>query len=73
MPSELPSTWPLGDALRTADAVLANELGVIEGSIKLAGRAHSVVSDWRLDPDFVVQRTLRLRVHQLRKLSRTLR
>jgi hypothetical protein len=37
MPSELPSTWPLGDALRSADAVLANELGVIEGSIKSPG------------------------------------
>jgi Protein of unknown function (DUF2489) len=54
MPSELPRNWPLRDALRTADAVLANELGVIEGSIKLASYAHSVVADWRVDPDFVV-------------------
>jgi len=54
MPSELPSMWPLRDALRTAHAVLDNELGIIEGSIKLAGYAHHVVADWRLDPDFVI-------------------
>jgi hypothetical protein len=47
-------TWPLRDALRTAQAVLADDVGVIEGSIALAGYGHHVVPDWRVDPDFVV-------------------
>jgi hypothetical protein len=32
--------------------MLNDELGVIEGSIALAGYAHHVVPDWRVDPDF---------------------
>lgn len=54
MSPEPTSTWPLRDALRTAQAVLDNELGIIEGSIKLSVYAHSVVVDSRTDPDFVV-------------------
>lgn len=54
MPSEPVGTWPLRDALRTARAVLDNELGIIERSIKLAAYAHSVVADWATDPDFLV-------------------
>jgi hypothetical protein len=47
-------TWPLQEALKTAQAVLADNLGIIEGSIALAGYAHHVVPDWHVDPDFVV-------------------
>lgn len=54
MSPESTSIWPLRDALRTAQTVLANELGVIEGSIKLSAYAHSMVVDSRMDPDFVV-------------------
>jgi hypothetical protein len=36
MPSETTTSWPLRDALRTAQAVLDNELDIIAASIKLA-------------------------------------
>ena len=32
--------------------MLNDQLGVIEGSIALAGYAHRIVPDWRVDPDF---------------------
>ena len=54
MPPQPIDPWPLRDALKTAHAVLDNGLGIIEGSIKLAAYAHSVVADWATDPDFVV-------------------
>jgi Protein of unknown function (DUF2489) len=54
MPPSDARTWPLREALITAQAVLADDTGVIEGSIALAGFAHHVVPDWRVDPDFVV-------------------
>jgi hypothetical protein len=54
MTSEEPRDWPLRDALKMAQSVLGGEIGAIEGSIALARFAHDVVSDWRVDPDFVV-------------------
>jgi hypothetical protein len=54
MTSEKQAAWPLRDALRTAQAVLDGDVGVIEGSIALAARAHHIVPDWSVDPDFVV-------------------
>src|ERR1700736_2516223 len=54
MTSEKQTAWPLRDALRTAQAVLDGDVGVIEGSIALAAHAHDVVPDWAADPDFVV-------------------
>lgn len=35
-----------------AQRMLNDQLGVIEGSIALAGYAHRIVPDWRVDPDF---------------------
>jgi hypothetical protein len=46
--------WPLRDALRTAQAILDQDFGVIEGCIALSAHAHQVVPEWRIDPDFVV-------------------
>lgn len=40
--------------LETARAILAGEIDVIEGSIRLARLAHDVVPNSVLDPDFVV-------------------
>lgn len=40
--------------MRKARAIVAGELGVLEGCIPLASLAHDVVPDWRVDPDFVV-------------------
>jgi|KBSSwiStaDraftv2_1062776.scaffolds.fasta_scaffold52565_4 hypothetical protein len=54
MTSEKQTAWPLRDALRTAQAVLDGEIGVIEGSIVLAARAHDIVPERAADPDFVV-------------------
>jgi hypothetical protein len=42
------------DAVRKARAIVAGELGVLEGCIPLAALAHIAVADWRADPDFVV-------------------
>jgi hypothetical protein len=41
-------------AAETAAKVLAGEMGVIGGSVRLASLAHEAVKDWRVDPDFVV-------------------
>jgi Protein of unknown function (DUF2489) len=54
MPSNIQTAWPLRDALKTAQAVLDQELGMIEGCIELAAHGHQVVPNWRIDPDFVV-------------------
>jgi hypothetical protein len=54
MDAKNPITWLLRDALKSAQAVLDNDVGPIEGSIALASYAHHVVPDWRVDPDFVV-------------------
>ena len=42
------------EAVQKARAIVAGELGVLEGCIPLASLAHDVVPDWRVDPDFVV-------------------
>lgn len=54
MPSEIPLPGPIADALIVCRNVLDGDLGVIEGCIALAGYAHKMVPDWRLDPDFRV-------------------
>jgi Protein of unknown function (DUF2489) len=54
MTSKTYPTWPLRDALKTAQAMLDQDLGIVEGSAALAIYAHQVVPDWRVDPDFVV-------------------
>jgi hypothetical protein len=38
----------------TAQAIIDGELGLIEGSVRLAALAHDVVPDWVADKDFVV-------------------
>ena len=48
------SAWSRSEAVRKAQAILSGDLGVLEGCIALASLAHDVVSDWRVDPDFVV-------------------
>jgi len=53
-PPEKPPPWPFLDALAVARQILAGERGLIEGSIDLARYAHSMVPDWRIDPDFVI-------------------
>jgi hypothetical protein len=42
------------EAVRVARAILSGDIGVLDGCIPLAALAHKVVSDWRVDPDFVV-------------------
>lgn len=52
MTSHEPFTWPLRDALRTAQSVLDGKADIIEGSITLARYGGLLTSDLRLDPDF---------------------
>jgi hypothetical protein len=47
-------SWSQSEAVRQACAVLAGELGLLEGCISLASLGHDVVPDWRVDSDFVV-------------------
>jgi hypothetical protein len=54
MTSDTKTSWPLRDALKTAQAMLDQNLGMIEGCIALSAYAHRVVPDWTIDPDFVV-------------------
>jgi hypothetical protein len=54
MTSDGQTRWPLRDALKTAQAVLDQDLGMIEGCIALSAYAHQVVPDWASDPYFVV-------------------
>jgi hypothetical protein len=48
------SGWPRLEAVRRARAVLAGELGVLEGCVELAAIADGVVPAWFDDPDFSV-------------------
>jgi hypothetical protein len=41
-------------AVEVAQAVLEGRRGICEGVRLLAGLAHDLVPDWRIDPDFVV-------------------
>jgi hypothetical protein len=54
MDSKNPFIWPLRDAMKTAQAVLDQEIGPIEACIVMASYAHHVVADWAVDPDFAV-------------------
>jgi hypothetical protein len=54
MAPDNPMPWPFPEALNVAREVLAGERSVIEGSVLLAGYAHNIVPDWRIDPDFVI-------------------
>jgi hypothetical protein len=49
MTSDGQTRWPLRDALKTAQAVLDQDLGMIEGCIALSAYAHQVVPDWASD------------------------
>ena len=42
------------EGVRAARAVVAGDIGIIEGCRSLSALAHSVVSDWRTDDDFRV-------------------
>jgi hypothetical protein len=60
-------------AVEVAQAVLEDRLGICDGCRRLAGLAHGVVEDWRVDPDFVVVGAFasdsdRFPVGQVRKL-----
>jgi len=54
MPSLTQNTWSQNEAVRKARAVLAGDLGLLEGCISLASLGHDAVPDWRVDPDFAV-------------------
>jgi hypothetical protein len=54
MASHEANAWSRSEAVRNARAILAGELGVLEGCILLASLAHAVVPNWVADPDFVV-------------------
>ncbi len=54
MSAQVSNDWAQSEAVRRARAVLSGEIGLLEGCIPLASIAHDVVSDWRVDPDFVV-------------------
>jgi hypothetical protein len=54
MSAHVPNVLAQAEAVRRARAIVAGELGVLEGCIPLASLAHDVVAVWRIDPDFVV-------------------
>jgi hypothetical protein len=54
MAAYLPKEHARAEAVQKARAIVAGELGVLEGCIPLASLAHDLVPDWRTDPDFVV-------------------
>jgi hypothetical protein len=54
MSSDIGRSWPLRDALNTAQAVLNHELGITAGCMALARYAHEIVPNWAIDQDFVV-------------------
>jgi len=54
MSAHFPNVQAQAEAVRKARAIVAGEVGVLEGCIPLASLAHDVVPDWRIDPDFVV-------------------
>ena len=43
-----------GAVLDAAQSILAGDLGVLEGCIRLSSLGHAMVPDWRIDTDFVV-------------------
>jgi hypothetical protein len=43
-----------GAVLDAAQSILAGDLGVLEGCIRLSSLSHAMVPDWRVDADFVV-------------------
>src|SRR5688572_14327535 len=48
-------TWsPRKVAVETAKAILADKVGIVEGSVRLSSLAHAIVPNWANDPDFVV-------------------
>jgi len=51
---EIPRKWPLQQVLATARAVLAGEIGIVEGCIALASYSDDIVLDWARDPDFLI-------------------
>ena len=46
--------WASWTAVATAKSVIGGDAGILEGCRFLASLAHDLVSDWRLDEDFVV-------------------
>jgi hypothetical protein len=52
MDSKNPITWPLRDALKTAQAMLDMQIGPIEGSIALASYAHHALRVSRISQFF---------------------
>jgi hypothetical protein len=54
MSAHLPNVQAQAEAVRKARAIVAGEVGVLEGCISLSSWAHDVVPDWRIDPDFIV-------------------
>ena len=42
------------EAVKLARAMLSGELGLLEGSIRLASLAYAIDPDWTKDPDFAV-------------------
>ena len=51
-PTPPPRDWPLSEALDAARDVVAGNLGILDGCIKLASLAGDIVPDWTVDPDF---------------------
>jgi hypothetical protein len=48
------SSWARHSVVGAATDMLQGRLGLTEGCRRLAGLAHDVVPDWRIDADFVV-------------------
>lgn len=46
--------WPLRDALQTAKDMLDGNIGILDGCLSMSTYAHTVVPDWRVDPDFLI-------------------
>src|SRR5690242_17753073 len=45
-------------AVALAEAILRNDLGIIEGARQLSSLAHELVEDWTVDTDFLVMGAL---------------
>lgn len=48
------SEWATQSAVETARAVLSGNVGIIQGSVRLASLAHDIVPNWTADEDFLV-------------------
>jgi hypothetical protein len=46
--------WKKRTAVQTAKVMLSGELGIIEGSVRLAALSHEIVPVWHEDRDFLV-------------------